>query len=122
MLEIMLALSAAVTAFTEFTKGALLQWAFFSGMDEQKQSVVLQGVAFLAGVIAVTNASVNLFPNAPESLGYVLTGTIVSLGSAGIHVVLALLGIRAGVTADRETTVGAQSIGTAMRRTYAPFM
>lgn len=122
MLDELLMLSAAVVAAVEFVRSALQSTAFAS-LEEQTQSLILQAIAFLAGILAAISAGVNVltavpaFENAPEAVGVILTGLIVSTGSAGIHAFVALLGIRGNVTAETATAQGAQR-----RRTYAPFM
>lgn len=122
MLETMLLLSAAVTAFTEFAKSTLAQFSFFTGLNEEAQSIVLQVIAFAAGVIAAIAGNVNIFPAAPLWLGLVGTGLIAGTGSSAIHTILALLGIRPGVSAEMRAAAVKAQADTGSRRTFAPFM
>lgn len=123
MLEAVLALSAAVVAFVEFAKSMLVKSSIFSALDEQTQSIILQLIAFLAGVFAAVSQNINIFPLAPAPLGVIGTGLIAATGSAGIHVILSLLGVRVGVSAEvaHRVDTRAQSADVAKRQSYAPF-
>lgn len=123
MTETVLTVSAATTALVEFIKAALLRYAFFATLEEQTQSIVLQVIAAVLAVVSAMAMNANIFPEAASpTVGFILTGLVASLGSAGIHVVLAWLGKQAGVTGT--TDIIAQQAGgqTVRKRTYTPWL
>lgn len=123
MLDSILLLGTEVAAFVEFIRTGLARLSFWSSLSELTQSLILQIIAFIAGAIAATAQGVNVFPTADPLIGTLATGVVAALPAQFIHVVLALLGVRAGVTAEsRATTLPAQAEGAGMKRTYAPFL
>lgn len=129
MLETLLMVAAAVTAAVEFSKSVLSKSALFSSWTAETQSIILQLLAFVFGVIAAVAWNVNIlaelppFAAAPQWAGVVITGLLSATGSAGVHAALALLGTRGGVVAEVQAGAPkAQAVGVNSRATYAPFM
>lgn len=123
-----LKLAAVVTAFMEWLRIGLAKLPFWSRFDELTQSIILQLIAFAAGALGASVQGINAFPAADPVLATILTGMIAALDSAGIHVILSLLGIRAGVSGETQTAgqhMSAQSADEPprySRTSYLPFM
>lgn len=117
-MQIILGMSGGIMAFVEWLKTIFGQIPFYAGLTSLQQSMVLQTVAFLAGIIAAFYGNINVFPSFQGSAGVIATGLLGAVGSAGIHIVYAWLGMRGAVTADLP--VKAESVSG--RATYAPFM
>ncbi len=128
MFEAVLLLSGAVVAAVEFIKSVLMGQSWFAALQEQTQSAILQFVAFVAGILAAYSGDVNVFAalpafaSAPSWLGVIVTGLIAATGSAGIHALLALIGVRGNVTAETRSTLKAQSADMTSKRSYSPFL
>lgn len=131
MLETFAAVSliaSAVTGFVLFVKSVLVQFSFFTALDEQAQSLVLQLVAFVAGVFSAfafevnALASVPAFADAPYALGVIFTGLVAATGSEGISAILALIGLRGGQAAERQARAYSADAGRTTHNDYAPFL
>lgn len=122
MLEQILLLWGAVSAAVEFLKSILVKSTIFNNLDSVSQSIVLQLAAFLIGIIGALAWGLNILPAADPTVGMIFTGLIAATGSAGIHVILSVLGIRVGVSAEiKAAEPRAQAAGETTRTTYSPF-
>lgn len=115
-IQIVLGLAGGVSILVEYIKSLASQVSAYTSLTTIQQSILLQTVAFIAGVGAAIYMNVNAFPAFPGQSGVVVTGLLSALGSAGIHVVYAWLGMKGGVSAQSAAKV--QSVGDS---TYAPF-
>lgn len=125
MFESVLLLSAAVTGAVEFLKSVLMTQKWFTNFQDETQSVILQVIAFLAGILAAFSGGVNVFAalpafaTTPSWVGIIITGLIAGTGSAGIHALLALIGVRGSVVAQVQTAKAQAAVG---KSTYAPYL
>lgn len=100
MVEAVLALAVPITGAVEFIRTLLLRIPIFSAAEPIAQSIVLQAIAFVLGVLAAVVANVNMFTSVPalaalpNEWGIVFTGLIASTGSTAIHVILAFFSER----------------------------
>lgn len=115
-IQVVLGLASGVTILVEYVKSLASQVPAYTGLTDMQQSIFLQTLAFVAGIGAAFYMNVNAFPMFPAQSGVIVTGLLSALGSAGIHVVYAWLGMKGGVSA--ESAAKAQSVGDP---TYAPF-
>lgn len=121
-MEQILLLWGAVSAAVEFLKSILVKSTIFNNLDATSQSIVLQIAAFLIGIVGALAWGLNILPAANPTVGTIFTGLIAAAGAEGIHVILAVLGIRAGVSAEiKAAEPRAQAAGEITRTTYAPF-
>jgi hypothetical protein len=121
-LEQVLFLGTEIAAFVEFARTALARASFWTQLEATTQSLLLQLLAFVVGALAATAQGINVFPNADPTVGAIMTGVVAGLPAQAIHVVLALVGIRAGVAAPVENApVEAQASGNSANR-YMPYL
>lgn len=116
-----LELAAAVTSLVEFARTALLRVGRFARLDGLGQSVILQVIAAVIGAFLALLLRVNVFTTTDPVVGTILTGLIASTGSAAMHVILAALGIRAGVSAEMQRRLTAEA-SIESTYTYTPFL
>lgn len=115
-IQVVLGLASGITIFVEYIKSLASQVPFYTSLTTMQQSIILQTIAGLAGLGSAFYMNVNAFPMFPDKAGIVVTGLLASLGSAGIHVIYAWLGMKGGVSAS----LPAQTV--AGDTTYAPFV
>lgn len=93
MLEMLLALSAAVTAVVDLIKSIPLVTA----LPEATRNLVLLFSSLVVGVIATIGAQANLLADNPvygqasPMVGLVITGLVVGLGSKALNAAVGLL-------------------------------
>ena len=122
MLEQLLMLAAAVTAAVVFVRTALGKVPFWANLSDSTQSIVLQLLAFLFGLFGAWAQGLNAFPFTDAPLGLIFTGLAAALGAEGIHVLLALIGVRAGVTGQSSAPPIDIQASSIQRHIYMPFL
>jgi hypothetical protein len=119
-------ISGGVVAIVAFVKSLLMQVEAFVNATDQERSLVLQIVAFIAGVALAFTAQVNilaLFPQfnfvSPE-VGLAVTGLICSGGSQLFYAVLIFLAGKVIIPPPGDVTE-TQTVAVRRRGDYVPF-
>lgn len=128
MIEAILVLGSTVFPLVEWLKSGLLQMTWYVSLTEQQQAWLLRLIAAVLGILGAILTQFNAFAidprfaSAPVLVGFILTGILSAVPAEGLHILFAWIGLKANVSAPKESKVTAQKAGGTIGTTYAGWL